>query len=435
MNRTEKYINNDRRRFLELATKTGVTGGLLRASPLVAGLLANRHAQAAEAFNKRVIFVYTPDGSPGGNWLPSGNGSGINLAAATQAYGDMKTYCNFRAVTMKKGGGHGNTLQVLGGSWDQGWRGYTLDVQMADTVGKSSPYSLISLGVQANRGNHGLIGARGGNQPVACEDNPAQAYRRLFNGAAPSGGNSAELTKEMSVYDTNKAALAAMKNKLGAFEKERLDQHTAAIDAMSNRLKNSYQNQAPSGCSSPQYNPKGYANPDIVTGNFHETAELQTEILVLALSCGLTKIATLQLGNHQAEWKASGINFTSDHHAACHSFGVNENIQMVNYLSARVAFLIRRLAETTDPLTGGKMIDNTLVVQVTDMGNGRDHTPDGAPNMVACGPGFPGFKRGTTGSGGTNEDVLAAVVQGLGLSSFVGQGITNFGNSNAGILA
>jgi hypothetical protein len=99
---------------------------------------------------------------------------------------------------------------------------------------------------------------------------------------------------------------------------------------------------------------------------------------------------------------------------------------MVNYLSGCVAFLIQRLAAVSDPVNGGKMIDHTLVVQVSDMGDGADHTAGNAPNMIAGGSGFATFKRGTAGTAENNETMLAAVPVLLGIDASVGSGITRF---------
>ena len=54
------FVNTERRKFFDLVGKAGVAAGILRASPLVAGIFANRYAQAAGTMSKRVIFVYTP---------------------------------------------------------------------------------------------------------------------------------------------------------------------------------------------------------------------------------------------------------------------------------------------------------------------------------------------------------------------------------------
>ncbi|HMW72694.1 MAG TPA: DUF1552 domain-containing protein [Cellvibrionaceae bacterium] len=419
------FVNNERRKFFDLVGKAGVAAGILRASPLVAGIFANRYAQAAGTMSKRVIFVYTPDGAPGGMWLPSGSGSSMTLNAATKAYESVKTYCAFRSATMARGGGHGNTHQVLGtGSYDQDWKGDTLDVQIGTLYGQTSPFANVALGVQSNVGNQGLIGRKSG-QAFPSEDSPAAAYKRFFSGATGgSTGGSDPNAQVKSVLELNQQALSSLKTKLGSLEKERLDAHSAALSRISSRLSTTEQ---PSGaCGSVNYNPNGYPTDGGTANAFRGQAELQAEILVQAMACGLTKVATLQLANHQATWVGHNTTFKNDHHQACHAAGKTEQAEMVNYLSGCIAFLIQRLAATADPVNGGKMIDHTLVVQVSDMGDGADHSAGNAPNMIAGGSGFTTFKRGTAGTAENNEAMLGAVPVLLGIEASVGAGITKF---------
>jgi len=60
-----KDLQKNRRDFLAMLSKAGVTGALVRAAPLVGGLMATRHAHA-QGRMQRVVFVYTPNGAPTG---------------------------------------------------------------------------------------------------------------------------------------------------------------------------------------------------------------------------------------------------------------------------------------------------------------------------------------------------------------------------------
>ncbi|MEO1335564.1 MAG: hypothetical protein AAFV29_07955, partial [Myxococcota bacterium] len=70
-----------------------MSAAMYRAAPLVGGLMATRSAHA-QGNVKRAIFVYTPDGSPNGLWLPNGT----TLNASTLAYEGLQNICNFREV-------------------------------------------------------------------------------------------------------------------------------------------------------------------------------------------------------------------------------------------------------------------------------------------------------------------------------------------------
>ena len=418
MKDTKDIILKSRRDFMGMVSKAGISTALLRASPLVAGLMANRSAHASGTAC-RAIFVYTPDGAPNDLWLPSGT----TLNQATLAYEGLQSVCNFREVEVI-GSGHGLARKCLGElRWTQDWTSDTIDQQIASVIGVTTPYRAYTLGVQANPQE--AVGRRSGDS-VPPQNSPAAAYQQLFGGDAPPPSDTAgHLARKRSVMDVNRLALNELKGKLGTFERQSLDKHEAALAEVEQRLIDSTNIEPTEGCASPAWNENGYPTEGPIEGNvgiFAHQAELQSDITVAAMQCGLTNVVTLQLGWHQAVWYGHDTNYRGDHHGSCHAAPASDNAEMTNYLSRCVAYLVRKLVDTDDPaVPGTKMIDNTVVVQVTDMGDGRDHSGGNGPNMVATR--MPGFRRGTVTRGGNNYEVLEAVVEGMGLSQYKGTNV------------
>ena len=83
----EEFVKEDRRRFLNLVAKSGISAGLIRASSLISGIVASRHAMAQDNTNKRVVFVYTDNGGKGGVWLPK---SQTEMNWTSHHYGDIQ---------------------------------------------------------------------------------------------------------------------------------------------------------------------------------------------------------------------------------------------------------------------------------------------------------------------------------------------------------
>lgn len=408
-------LHQNRRDFLKLLSKAGVTTALCRAAPLVGGLMATRSASAQTRVS-RVVFVYTPDGAPAGLWLPNGT----TLNQATRAYEGLQSICNFREVEVLDSG-HGLARKCLGQlRWGSDWTGDTIDQQIASVLGVNTPYQSYALGVQADAQE--VIGRRAGAF-VPAQNSPAAAYGQLFGAAPPAGDTAGLLARKKSVMDLNRSALAELKNRLGAFERETLEKHEVALREVEARLVDAASFTPSAGCTSPAFNANGYPEgaegASGEAGVFAHQAELQSDLIVLALQCGLTNVMSLQLGWHQATWYGHDTRYRGDHHGSCHAATAEDNAEMTNYLSRCVAYLVKRLVEEDDPaVPGTKLIDNTVVVQVTDMGDGRDHSGARGPNMVATQ--MPSFRRGTVTSGGTNHEVLEAVVEGLGLGQWKG---------------
>lgn len=410
MGKTKQKVVASRRQFLELVGCAGVSAALLRAAPLVGGLLSNR-ARAQSGDVKRAVFVYTPGGAPKGLWLP--NGRTLNMA--TKAFEGLQDLCNFREVQVLESG-HGLARKCLGQlRWDQDWTADSFDQQVASVLSENTPYKSYVLGVQTSAEDYVV---RRAGSAVPAENSPASAYQQLFGGAGPQNDTAGFLARERRIMDINRAALGELKERTGSLARA-FDQHAAAIDELEKRIVDTSMTPRAEGCDAPAWNAAGRPTSGDTSVPFQHTAELQSDIIVAAMQCGLTNVMTLQLGWHQQTWYGHDTKYTGDHHSSAHAAQAEENAEMTNYLSRCVAYLVRRLMEADDPaVPGSKMIDNTIVVQVTDMGDGRDHSGDAGPSLIATR--LPGFKQGTVTRGGNNLMVLEAVAEGLGLGAFKG---------------
>jgi len=411
MSKRHHELASGRRDFMKLAASAGISAAMLRAAPLLGGLLANRAARAQSTAIKRAVFVYTPGGAPRGLWLPSGG----TLNAATRAFDGLQDLCNFREVEVKESG-HGLARKCLGQlRWDSDWTGDTIDQQIASVLSESTPFQSYVLGVQTSTEDYVV---RRSGASVPAENSPAAVYGQLFGGGAPTTDTAGFLARQRSVMDVNRAALMELQARTGSLGRA-FEKHAEALDELEQRIVDTAMTPRPEGCTSPAWNAGGYATTGETSVPFEHTAQLQSDIIVAALQCGLTNVMTLQLGWHQQTWYGHDTRYKGDHHSSAHASVAEDTAEMTNYLGRCIAYLVRRLVETDDPaVPGTKLIDNTVLVQVTDMGDGRDHSGEAGPSMIATR--LPGFKQGTVTRGGNNLMVLEAVVEGLGLGAYKG---------------
>lgn len=412
MSKRHHELASGRREFLKLVSSVGLSAATLRAAPLLGGLLSNQAARAQSTSVKRAVFVYTPGGAPRGLWLPSGR----TLNTATKAFEGLQDLCNFREVEVKESG-HGLARKCLGQlRWDSDWTADTIDQQIASVLSASTPYKSYVLGVQTSTEDYVV---RRSGASVPAENSPAAAYQQLFGGGGGSTTDTAGfLARQRSVMEINRASLTELRARTGSLGRA-FEAHAEALDELERRIVDTATAPRPEGCDSPVWNTGGYATTGASSVPFEHTAQLQADIVVAALQCGLTNAMTLQLGWHQQVWSGHDTRYQGDHHSSAHASGAEDNAEMTNYLGRCVAYLVRRLTEADDPaVPGTKLIDNTVLVQVTDMGDGRDHSGDAGPSMIATR--LPGFKQGTVTRGGNNLMVLEAVVEGLGLGAYKG---------------
>lgn len=416
-NSLERLANKERRQFLDLVARAGVSTSLLKYSPLVMSVFAARHAEAVVAnSNKKAVFWYQPDGSPPGFWMPNGG----NMNVATSPYGsgdaadnitgyDVADYCRFYEVT-NVFSEHGRIYRALGHSLDSHQIINTLDTQLAKSNGFATAFSILRAAAHKTPGEGGFS-VENGN--VATFTNGAkEVFDLVFNGANIDQSDNTYKT----VFEMNAAALSSIERKLGAEEKSRMEEHLTALAKIESSLEGGA-NEAPEDAC--QVREVGENSTDIV-----EHGLVLADVIVAALKCGLTNVASVMMSDTQCGWGLgpearalmnirSGIsdnNFHSANHGGTSEEKRRDQARMLAYLSQVPAYLLSRLAMETDAM-GVPLIESTLFVQFSEMGYGADHRPDGAPWILASGSEF----KGNFGSYGGNGALCADIPGIMGL--------------------
>jgi len=380
----QSIIDIRRREFLKTVNNAGISSGLLKASGLATGMMLSRAAESQEASGiEQVIFVFVPGGAPNVNGASSFIPTDINDLPVTSAplasVSDEIVFLSDAEVS--GGGGHGNTPKVFGSSGQR----ESYDVQLANYYGDLYPYSQLLLGVQSGFGNHGYATLRAINEHTSAEqayqDSPNVAFNTIFNNVDTSGNTDVDATSDstraLSILDVQREEILALQGVLGSFENQRLEEHLSSIESIRNRLL-STSGSVTSCPIAADFNPDGFVYDSAIRDNFRREAELQIDIAVASLNCKLTNNVSIMLGNHQCENFDNSWNWTDVYHQSIHSGNTDAYIETRSYFTEITAYLIERLQ-------ANNMLENTLVVQTTDMGEGNGHTSDRAPMFFAGG--------------------------------------------------
>ena len=448
MSRNKSPLEHERRHFLKTVGLAGVSSGLLRASPLVAGMMWGRSAAAQNlAGVNKVIFVYVPGGSPFENgkslYTPS---QSLVLPPASAPLEAVKNECVFFSdAAVTGGGGHGRTMKVLGAGKNGQGQITTVDVFLSETLGANSPYPHLLLGSHSNVGNHAFASQKN-RQPVAYQDNPVAAYERLFGiGGASTGGGSGggsnaggsaseKMMRAKSVLELQKEEIKQLRSKLGREEKDRLDQHLSAIEKIESRLNVSPPSTGGNGGgNSGSFNSGGFVYNQSDRANFTAVCDLQVDLAVLALQSNQTRVVSMMFGNDQSEHSMPELNFKGAYHSSIH-VGANkpptDHIETRSHLTKRVARLIQSLKNAKDDM-GNSLLDSTIILQVADMADGRLHSTNNAPMMLAGGG--SAVKRGQVTTCGEHYDLLDTVTELVGMT---GRGVPRYGaGAVTGVIA
>jgi hypothetical protein len=271
---------------------------------------------------------------------------------------------------------------------------------------------------------------------------PLHVYIRLFG----SGGGSdvrEHLMRRQSVLDAVAGNLSEVAGRLGADDGRKLDYHLTAIRAVEQRLAATLANGA-GVCAMAPARPQDYLAADPESETTVETyipdlVDTMIDLAAVALACGLTPIATLQLGYCGGKWGFAweGINIQFHdyiaHQDTSDAGSTPENTQRIVLANRYYASRIARLATALDAVdeAGGTLLDNTLVVWGNELGRG-DHNQANVPVVLLglTGQGLP--------SGGRLIDAGEQVMNRLGCTilNLMGHPAAGFGDvPDCGVFA
>ncbi len=353
-------------------------------------------AQAA-AGPKRLVLFFTPNGTNDINaFVPTQPGrnytfgvetaplqeirdkllivSGLNMesAKADAAEGDLHSVGMSHMLT--------GIEWVVGkgfdkpGSLDVGFAGGpSIDQYVASKIGKATQFSSLEFGVESvsDYGVHPfsrMISA-GYNQPVPPEDDPAAMFKRVFGNGTQQADQQIEqaLAQRKSVLDFVQDDFSRLEGKLGAHDKQKLEQHATSVRDLEQRLSRT--TNMP-GC---------VVDPKVLTGEnptdklkFPELGRQQMDILVLALKCDMTRVASLQWSWARSLLAFPWIGVNEGHHNITHQ-DASPKLSSINAWYAKQLVYLAKALDAEKEADGKSVLDNSVVWWCGETARGYDH--------------------------------------------------------------
>jgi hypothetical protein len=403
---------------------TAGLGASLLAAPLLRML--SGEAQAATPLAKRLIVIFTPNGTVHNYWRPSGTETAFSFPAGSilEPLGrhqsnvlvcegiDFVEVDNHEAgmANMLTGGG---TAQNTSG-------GLSVDQFIASKIGQSSRFQSLEFGVQTSIWGAARSTRMSYSAPgvfVSPEDNPRNAFQRLF-GALGGDSTTADklLRRRKSMLDLVRGELNDLSQRVGAEEKRKLEQH---LEALRQTEKGLTEPAALPGCPSAT----APASMDVnANANFPAVGRAQMDLMVSALTCGMTRVASLQWAHTVAPQVFSWAGEAESHHELSHkddsnTQGLADFVTCERWFAEQFAYLLDALKARPDLEGGGTMLDSTLVVWAKELGDSRLHTCRSVPFVLAGGgSSYFRFGRYLRYSGAPHQKLLTSVCHALGVS-------------------
>jgi Protein of unknown function (DUF1552) len=215
---------------------------------------------------------------------------------------------------------------------------------------------------------------------------PLTVYDSLFPGADP------RVAHRTSVLDAVAGNLGEVYPRLGPSEQRKLDFHLTAIRDVEQRLRSTPHCPAPA--APPNYlamDPQAETTEDTYIPSLVDN---MIDLAAVALTCGMTRIATVQFGYGGGKWrfKWQGIDMNCHddvaHHDTSDEGSGPDNTHRVVLMNQYYASCVARMALALNavPEGNGTMLDNTLIVWANEFGRG-DHSLVNVPIVLIGGAG------------------------------------------------
>jgi Protein of unknown function (DUF1552) len=303
------------------------------------------------------------------------------------------------AGALKPGGPHmkGPGAMLTGGSLlagsftgsggPAGWADrQSVDQYLAERIGGAEvQLKSLELGVRIE-GQEPLrvISYRGANQPNTAVDDPFVMYERIFENANLSGEALKRLLAErQSVLDFLKDDIVRLQGRMSADDKAKLDSHLSGIRNLEQRLQSS------GSVCTPLTLPEKLDTRDMA--QFPTVGRLQTDLMLLAHKCGMTRVSTFMWANADSWQYFPWIGVNEEHHELSHADDkddvANAKLVLINQWHTEQLLYVLDQLQAVQEADGTSMLDNTLLLWGNELGAGNTHTYKDIPWVLAGGAG------------------------------------------------
>jgi hypothetical protein len=371
-------MNSTRRRFLGHA-------GTLIALPFLESLghALPTAASPHKARNLVCIGAYLGLHTPA--LYPKTSGSDYEMTPSLEPLSDLRAdFTLLSGLDHRAGGGHGNWPNFLCG---KKIGDITLDQRVAAHVGDSTRFPSLVLSAGPGSPNMSFIK---GSIPLPPIDRPSTLYRKLFASESDRRRTEYLLRSGRSALDFVLEDATSLRNALNATDRAKLEEYFTSVREVEVRMGKQI-TRAQEAVPAPDYR---LPSTDPVAPNLMiECESIMLDLMALGLQSGATRVLSLALPGGGQVFSLDGKPLKNGYHALSHHGNDPEKIAELIQIDREnlrcYAAFVRKLKSMRD--TDGKtLLDNTIVLFGTGMGDASRHSSDDLPTLVAGG----GFQHG-----------------------------------------
>jgi hypothetical protein len=263
--------------------------------------------------------------------------------------------------------------------------GISVDQRAAEYVGSQTRFPSLTIG--SDDGLHGgcMMSWTRSSTRIPPIPGPRQLFRMLFveEDRQTKQQVADRIALHGSILDAVLGDARSLGRRLSKSDNNKLDEYLASIRDVEGKLQldRHWQSIPKPKTSLPEPEDQGL------------TRDLPAiyDLIALALQTDSTRVATLEIGGSFA---ASDLGIRKGYHALSHHGQLQENIdplvQIELYQMQQFARFLEKLRSIPEPVAGGTMLDRTMVLLGSGMGNANSHINTDLPIILAGG----GFRHG-----------------------------------------
>jgi hypothetical protein len=353
---------------------------------------------------KRLGFVYIPMGSHLPMWKPAVDGRlaelSPSLASLTPCLDQITVLSNLELKNAYSQGNHATAnctfLSGVRAKPTDGpdyELGTTVDQIAAGQIGRDTPLPSLELATDFNYvvGNcdngyacvyMNTLAWSTPTTPLPTEANPRVVFERMFGDGGTAAERQAELRRNASILDWVRDDVTRLQGSLGAGDRTRVNQYLDSVREIERRIQQAERQNAGTL-------PETLDRPVGAPVSWDEHVKLLFDLQALALQADITRVITFQMAREVSTRTYPQIGVADAHHPLSHHGNDPEKLAKLAKINAYhvslFAYFIEKL--TAIPDGDGSVLDHTLYVLGSGLGNSDLHDHTNLPVLVAGGGG------------------------------------------------
>jgi len=385
-----------------LSRRTILRGmGTALALPMLDSMIPAMRGQVAKT--PRLGFVYVSHGVIWSQWKPTKVGYGFELTPNLKPLEKLNGQFNIltglsHLEADTKGDGSGDHTRASA-AWLTGVHAYDrtrpgVEVKLATTadqiaagiIGKDSPIPSMELTVDtASQGSCdsgdcfyvNTFSWRNPTTPNMPENQPRVVFERLFGDGGTGAQRLARMKKKASILDSVAREAGSLAASLGNSDRSKLGEYLDSVREVEQRIQ-SAEKQGEQTLELPD-------RPIGIPDSFEAHTKLMWDLQILALRADLTRVFSMILARELSGRTYPMIGIPGQHHLISHHRDdkelMSQKARIDTYHVQMLAYLLEKMQATPDG--DGTLLDNSLIMYGSGMGNGNLHRHSDMPVLLA----------------------------------------------------